>query len=71
MSFHLAMPLPYREEEMTLARLAAQRNPRVAAGLRAHPAARLDGSGETAAHPVSPVPQNKRRVVLPDPVAFK
>lgn len=72
MSFRLAFPAPYREEELTLARLASQRNARVAAGLEAHPAARLDGSKESASPSMSPVPQQKKKhVVLPDPVAFK
>jgi hypothetical protein len=71
MAFRIAFPAPYREEEITLARIASQRNARVAAGLEANPAARLDGSGERAAAPPPPIPPNKKRVVLPDPVAFK
>lgn len=70
MSFRLAFPAPYREEEITLARIASQRNARTAAGLEAFPGARLDGTGE-ASPSVSPAPQKKKRVVLPDPVAFK
>jgi len=75
MSFRLAFPAPldprlHREEELTLARLASQRNARTAAGLEAHPSARLDGSGE-ASPSMSAALQKKKRVVLPDPVAFK
>ncbi|OIW24024.1 hypothetical protein CONLIGDRAFT_692970 [Coniochaeta ligniaria NRRL 30616] len=70
MSFRLTFPAPYREEEITLARIASQRNARTAAGLETFPGARLDGSGE-ASPSMSPVPQKKKRVVLPDPVAFK
>ena len=68
MSFRLAFPAPYREEEITLARLTSQRNARLAAGLEANTG---DGSGEAASQSMSPVPQKKKRVVLPDPVAFK
>jgi hypothetical protein len=71
MSFRLTFPAPYREEETTLARLASQRNARVAADLETYPGARLDGSGEAASPSMSPAPQKKKRVVLPDPVAFK
>jgi len=68
MSFRLAFPAPYREEEITLARLTSQRNARVAAGLEASPG---DGSGDAVSQSMSPAPQKKKRVVLPDPVAFK
>jgi hypothetical protein len=76
MSFRLAFPSSsidprlHREEELTLARVASQRNARTAAGLEAYPGARLDGSGEVSSS-MSPPPRKKRRVVLPDPVAFK
>lgn len=75
MSFRLTFPAPldgrlHREEELTLARVASQRNARTAAGLEAHAGASLDGSGR-ASTSMSPTPPKKKRVVLPDPVAFK
>jgi hypothetical protein len=63
----------HREEELTLARVNSRRNgqPVSNQGTTVSAGSKLEGSSEERASPSTlPAPQ-KRRVVLPDPVAFK
>lgn len=76
MAFRLPFPVPstdgrvHREEELTLARLASQRNARSAAlETPASSAPRLDPSGD--ASPAGSPAIQQRHIVLPDPVAFR
>ncbi|KAL2270842.1 hypothetical protein VTJ83DRAFT_213 [Remersonia thermophila] len=78
MSFKLPFPTAvdgrvHREEELTLARLASHHQ-RLAKDAAASSEPRAAGSTAMASAPPTtavPIPANRRRVVLPDPVAFR
>lgn len=76
MSFRIPFPVPstdgrlHREEDLTLARLASQRNARSAALETPLPSgSKLSRSGEASPTRSPALPQ--RQIVLPDPVTFR